>query len=141
MNTELTINLLKIAGLLHLGLLCAGLMMPRVVGLKTHVSNLPPFIGHLFWVYYTFIGTCLIGFGLVTYLMAEQLAGGTLLAKAVLGFFTLFWTIRLSAAAFVFDVKPYLTSKLMRLGYWCTNLVFAYLLAVYALAWWKGGGL
>ena len=57
----MTINLtllLKIAGVLHLGLICAGLLMPRVVGMQGHLAALPPFIRQLFWVYYSFIALC-----------------------------------------------------------------------------------
>jgi hypothetical protein len=43
------ILLLHIAGVLHLGLMCAGLLMPRVVGM--HLAALPPFLRQLFWVY------------------------------------------------------------------------------------------
>jgi hypothetical protein len=141
MNTTLIITLLKAAGLLHFGILCAGISMPQVIGLRTHLTPLPPFIRNLFWVYYTFIGTCLIGFGLFTYVMAEQLATGTALAKAVLAFFAFFWLLRVIVAAFIFDVTPYLTTKLMRVGYWCTNAVFLYFTLIYALALWKGGKL
>lgn len=55
---------LQAAGLLHLGLLAAGVTMPRVVNLHEHIRPLPEFIRRLFWVYYGFIAFCLIGFGL-----------------------------------------------------------------------------
>jgi hypothetical protein len=141
MNTELMIALLKAAGLMHLGILCAGLLMPQVVGIKRHLAPLPPFINSLFWVYYTFIGACVIGFGLFTFFMAEQLATGTTIARGVLTFFALFWLLRILVAVFVFNMTPYLTSKMMHVGYWCTNAVFVYFTAVYAVVAWKGGNL
>ncbi len=141
MNAELLVNLLKAAGLMHLGILSAGLLMPQVVGIKRHLAPLPPFINSLFWVYYTFIGACVIGFGLFTYLMAGQLVMGTTMARGVLVFLALFWLLRIVVAVFIFDMTPYLTSKLMHVGYWCTNAVFVYFTVVYALAAWKGGAL
>jgi hypothetical protein len=45
-----------------------------------------------------------------------------------------FWTLRLIAATFVFDMRPYLTSSYRRLGYHAINIVFAYLPIVYLLA-------
>ena len=131
MKTNLTI-LLQIAGILHLGLLCAGALMPRAVGLRTHLASLPIFIRRLFWVYYTFIGACLVSFGLITLTFAGTLAGGGALARAVCTFLAIFWTIRLVAATFVFDVRPYLTNGFWRLGYHATNVVFVYLPVVYA---------
>src|SRR2546423_1506043 len=54
---------------------------------------------------------------------------------------TAFWALRLAAAAFIFDVRPYLTNWFYRAGYQAINVIFLYLLAVYVLAAWKGGSL
>jgi len=131
--------LLQLAAILHLGLICAGALMPRAVDLKKHLATLPPFIRRLFWVYYAFIGLCLVSFGLITFLFAGPLAAGGGLARAFCIFLAVFWTIRLIAAAFVFDVKPYLANHFWRLGYHATNVVFAYMPIIYAWAAWKGG--
>jgi hypothetical protein len=133
--------LLKLAGIMHVGLLCAGLMMPGVVGLRTHLAPLPSFIRRLFWVYYTFIGLCLVSFGVLTFALARALAEGSALARALCVFFAAFWTMRLIVASFVFDLRPYLTNVYRRLGYHATNIVFAYLPVVYLLAALKGGRL
>jgi hypothetical protein len=137
MRTNTLTLLLQIAGILHLGLLCAGLTMPGVVNLRRHLSVLPPFIRQLFWVYYCFIGFCLISFGIVTVTFADTLAAGSNLARGICTVFAIFWTIRLFAATFVFDVRPYLTNKFRRLGYHAINIIFAYLPVVYGLAAWK----
>ena len=137
MNNHL-ILFLQLAGIMHLGLLCAGALMPRAVNLRHNIAGLPPFIQQLFWVYYAFIGLCLVSFCLITFLFAETLAAGGGLARAVCAFLTVFWTIRLVAAAFIFDVRPYLKGNLWRLGYHATNIVFAYLPVVYAWAALKG---
>ncbi len=138
MKLNLTL-LLQIAGVLHLGLMCAGLLMPRVVNLSKHLAVLPPFIRQLFWVYYSFIALCLASFCVITVAFADTLAAGGNLARALCAFFAVFWTVRLFAATFVFDMKPYLTSGNRRLGYHAINIVFAYLPIVYAWAAWKGG--
>jgi hypothetical protein len=131
--------LLQIAGVLHLGLMCAGALMPRAVNLRANIAPLPPFIRRLFWVYYSFIGLCLASFGLITVVFAQTLAAGGGLARAICIFLALFWTIRLIAAAFVLDVSPYLKNSFWRAGYHATNIAFAYLPVVYAWAAWKGG--
>jgi hypothetical protein len=138
MNHHL-ILLLQLAALMHLGLICAGALMPRAVNLKTNLAALPPFIRRLFWVYYCFIGLCLVSFGLMTFTFAGTLAAGGGLARALCVFLALFWTIRLVAATFVFDVRPYLTNQFWRLGYHATNIAFIYLPVVYAWTAWKGG--
>src|ERR1700704_892266 len=109
--------LLQIAGVLHLGLMCAGLLMPGVVGMRRHLAVLPPFIRQLFWVYYSFIALCLVGFSIITVAFAGTLAAGGPLARALCVFLALFWTLRWIAGTFVFDMRPYLISRSRRLGY------------------------
>jgi hypothetical protein len=110
--------------------------MPRAVGLRAHLAGLPSFIRRLFWVYYAFIGLCLVGFGVLTFTLAGTLAEGGMLARALCGFLAAFWTLRLITATFVFDLSPYLTNVYRRLGHHLVNLVFIYLPAVYFLAAW-----
>ncbi|HEX4122299.1 MAG TPA: hypothetical protein VH619_16910 [Verrucomicrobiae bacterium] len=139
MKTNTLIFLLQIAGLMHIGLIAAGLLMPRVVNLRANLAVLPNFIRRLYWVYYAFIGLCLVGFGSISFVLAKELAAGAPLARVMCAFFALFWTLRLVAATFIFDVRPYLTTGFLRLGYHATNVAFAYLPLAYALAAWKGG--
>jgi len=129
--------LLKIAALLHLGLLWAGASMPRAVDLRIHLATLPPFIRRLFFVYFTFIGLTVISFGCLTFFFARAMAEGEPLARALCVLFTVFWTLRLIVATFIFDLRPYLTSVYRRAGYHVLNLVFIYLPVVYAIAAWK----
>jgi hypothetical protein len=133
------ITALQLAGLSHLGLMAAGALMPRAVRLSEHVRTLPPFIRRLFWVYYTFIGLFLVGFGALSFFLAPQLASGSALARAVCGFLAVFWTLRLFVAAMVFDVRPYLTNRFWKLGYHATNVVFVLLPAIYVRAAFAGG--
>src|SRR5882672_4524152 len=100
MKTSTLIPLLQIAGLMHLGLLCAGLMMPGVVQLRAHLNAVPVFIRQLIWVYYTLIGLCLVRFGCITLTLAGTLAAGGTVARALCGFFAAFWTLRLMVATF-----------------------------------------
>ena len=126
--------LLQVAGILHLGLMTAGLLMPRVVGMRQHLRTLPPFIRQLFWVYYSFIALCLVSFGTITVAFADVLAAGSVLARALCVFLAIFWTLRWVAGTFVFDMTPYLTDGYRRLGYRVINTVFIYLPVTYILA-------
>lgn len=139
MNTRLLTLLLQIAGSLHLILIWAGASMPAAVNLGSHLAALPPFIRRLFYVYYTFIGLLLVGFGCLTFFFASDLAAGTALARSFCGLLAAFWILRLIAAVFIFDVRPYLTNWFYRVGYHGINAIFLYLLIVYVLAVSKGG--
>jgi hypothetical protein len=129
---------LQIAALLHIGLLCAGLTMPRAVNLRQHLATLPAFIRSLFWVYFTFIGSCLVGFGALTWFAAEPMAAGEPVARALAIFLAIFWLTRLCAGIFVFNVRPYLTNWFYRAGNFAINLVFVYLSTIYAWTALKG---
>jgi hypothetical protein len=77
---------------------------------------------------------CLASFSLISIAFAGTLAGGGSLARALCAFVAVFWTLRLVAGMFVFDLRPYLTNSYRRIGYHALNIVFAYLPVVYGLA-------
>jgi hypothetical protein len=129
MTTE--VLLLKLAALTYLGLIAAGLIMPGVTGLWAETTKLSPFARGLFRTYYAFIGLCLVSFGAGSWIYASELVSGSTLARAVCGFLALFWTIRLAAAIWVLDVRPYLTTVWWRLGYHATNVIFSTLPFLY----------
>ena len=76
-----SVLILKLAAVAHLGLIAAGSLMPRTVGLWRHVAILPDFERHLFKVYYGFIGFTLMSFGMQTSFLPEELATGSALAS------------------------------------------------------------
>jgi hypothetical protein len=124
---------LKFAALTHLGLIAAGVLMPRVTGLWRECAALTPFARTLFRVYYAFIGLCLVSFGFGSWVFAEDLASGAPFARAVCGFLAAFWMIRWIAATLL-DVRPYLRNAWWRLGYALTNIVFTALPFIYGWA-------
>jgi hypothetical protein len=124
---------LKFAALTHVGLVAAGALMPAATGLWSECAKLSPFARTLFRVYYSFIGLCLVSFGIGSWVFAGELASGTPLARALCGFLAIFWTIRW-VAALLLDVRPYLVNGWWRVGYGATNGVFCVLPFVYAWA-------
>jgi hypothetical protein len=128
MNTD---TLLRLAALAHFGLIAAGLLMPKVTGLWREAAKMSPFAQGLLRTYYAFIGLCLVSFGAGSWVFAAELVSGTTLARALCGFLAAFWTLRLVAATWLLDVKPYLTSPTMTLGYHATNVVFSLLPVLY----------
>jgi hypothetical protein len=81
-----------------------------------------------------------VSFGAISVVYAKELAAGSALAHGVCIFLTAFWTLRLVAATFVFDVRPYIRTAALRLGYHATSVVFIFLPVVYFMAALKGGG-
>lgn len=113
--------------------------MPNAVGLSVHLTPVPVFIRQLFYVYYAFIGLVVAAFGWMTFVFAGPMAAGDPVARGLCILMALFWTVRLIVAALVFDVRPYLRDRFLRLGYYALNGVFAYLVVLYGWVAWKGG--
>ncbi len=133
--------LLQLAGLLHLGLLWAGAAMPRAIDLRAHLAPLPQAVRRVFWLYYSSLGFCLVGFGALSFFLAADLASGTPLARSVCAFLSGFWTIRLAAALWVLDVRPWRTTRARRLGNGALTIAFVLLTAIYAWVALKGDSL
>ena len=131
MNLEL---LIFIGGILHFGILLASAMVPKVLDWKASLDKLDSLSRQLVWVHGLFIVLVIVGFGLLSILLAGELAAGTLLARGVCLFIALFWSARLIVQFFVFDAKPYLKSAFLKAGYHGLTVVFMYHAVVYSMA-------
>src|SRR5690348_10462076 len=122
-------TMILIGGVLHFGLLLASASVPRVLGWRRELGKLDPLAQQVVWVHGAFIVLIIIGFGAVSVGLPNELAGGSVLARALCAFIALFWAARLVVQFFVFDAKPYLRSALLKLGYNGLTVVFAYFAA------------
>ena len=127
---------IQIGALLHVGLLAAAALTPRVLDWRSQLAELTPLLRQLVWVYGGFITLMIIGFGTLSAFCADSLADGSPLARALCTFLTVFWFARLGVQLFLFDVGPFLDNTLKRLGYHTLTVTFAYLVTIYALAAW-----
>jgi hypothetical protein len=119
--------LLRLAGVVQLGILLASFLVPRVLDWRDSLRSLPKLSRNLIWVHGAFIVLIIVGFGLLTIVEAA----GTPLARAVCTLMGLFWLARLGVQFFVFDASPFLTSRFLRLGYYGLTVAFLYLSVVY----------
>ncbi len=125
---------LFIGGLLHLVVLIASALTPRVLDWRTSLAALHPFLRRLFWVYGCFIVLVIISFGVLTLLHANELASGAALPRSVCAMIAIFWLARLGVQFFVFDARPFLTTTFLRLGYHGLTLLFTALVFIYGCA-------
>lgn len=131
MNLELC---LRIAGVLQLGILIASALVPKVLRWRSELSSLDPLARHLIWVHGAYVVLMIVSLGLLCLFEAPALADGTLLARSVTGFIAVFWGGRLAIQFCLFDAKPYLTTRFLRLGYHGLTACFTYLTIVFTLA-------
>lgn len=123
---------LKVAGLVHLGILVAGSMVPRKLNWKEQFQVLSPLNRNLFWTYGFYVFCTILSIGLTTFLFASSLADGSTFSRYLCGLFFLFWAGRIVIAIFFFDVSEHLTSRWYRVGYFALNASFAVLSVIYA---------
>jgi hypothetical protein len=126
--------LLRVGGVLQLGILLASALVPGVLRWRTELRSLSPLSRQLIWVHGAFIVLVIVSLGLVSLVEAEPLADGSLLARTVCGFIAVFWGARLAIQFFVFDGRPYLTHWFLKIGYHALTATFLYLTVVFALA-------
>ena len=126
--------LLLIGGVLHLGITSAGLVMTLVLDWRKSLAPLCGLTRHIIWTHAGFVLLCIVGFGAISLLQASTLASGAPLARTICAFIALFWGIRLLIQYFLFDARPYLTNRMLSLGYHGLTVVFSYFVVVYGIA-------
>ena len=126
-------TLIRIGGVLHLGILLASALVPGVLQWRSELARLGTLTRQLVWVHGAFIVFTIAGFGIISILHAPALATGSPLARTFCGFVALFWLGRFSLQFTLFDARPYLTTTVLKLGHGGLTAGVAYLGAVYAL--------
>ena len=133
--TENTLELLLVlAGVAHLCITSAGVVMTFVLDWRKNLAPLCGLTRHVIWTHAAFVLMTIIGFGAVSLLLPASLASGAPLARGVCAFIALFWGIRLIVQFFLFDARPFLTNVALKLGYHGLTVVFIYFTLAYGLA-------
>jgi len=127
-------NLLLLGGVCHFGILTASALVPRVLDWKAELKHLSPLSRHLVWTHGAFIVLTIVAFGVISVANASELAGGATVSRWFCGFVAAFWGARLWIQLFLFDARPFLTNRFLKLGYHGLTAVFTYLGVVYAWA-------
>jgi hypothetical protein len=123
-------TLLHVAGFVQLGILGASALVPRVCRWREELAGLSSFLRSLFWVYGAFIVLTIAALGTLTVCHAGAMAAGEPVARSLAALVAVFWGLRLLVQFFVFDARPYLTSRWLRLGYHTLTLAFAFVTSV-----------
>jgi hypothetical protein len=134
MNVKALETLLVVAGLLHLAITSAGLVMTLVLDWRNNLAPLCALTRHIIWTHGAFVLLTIVAFGVVSLAFPHALTSGEPLARAVCGFIAAFWAIRLYIGIFLFDATPHLTRTSLKLGYHGLTVVFTFFVACYGAA-------
>lgn len=127
-------TLIIVGGCLHLATLLGSAQVPKEMKFKEELPKLNRLLQHWVWTAGGYIVLNIVAFGLASLLLADELISGTVLARSVCGYISVFWGIRLWIQLFVFDAEEYLRNWFLRLGFHGLTLVFAYQTFVYGYA-------
>lgn len=127
-------SLVRFGGVMQLGILTASAIVPRMLEWRKQFRPLDPLLRQLVWTYGGYVVLMIASLGLLTLTQAPALLDGSLLARSITGFITVFWSIRLGLQFFVFDARPHLTNRFLVLAHHALTVVFLYLTVVFAWA-------
>jgi hypothetical protein len=120
---DILTSLITLAGFGQLGVLMASALVPFELDWKNALRDLPRLHQQMYWVYGGYIILAIVAFGLISLFNARELASGSRLARGVCAYIVMFWGVRLLLQG-AFDVKPYLTTWWLRLGYHLLTALF-----------------
>jgi hypothetical protein len=128
---------LWLAGWGHFSLLLAGGQLPYRLGWKEELARVRRMTGKLVWVYWVFILTTVVGFGVLTLVLHDELLRGDRAALALATFMAAFWAIRLAVDLFYFDHADWPSGRLFLLCHILLRSFFVFLLSTYVglLVW------
>ena len=129
-----TILHLRVAGALLLALAALNAVLPRHFGWREELKQVSLLTRQIFFVHAFFIALVLALFGMLSLCCAEELAHPSVLSRALLASFTLFWCIRLVAQFFVYDRALWRGDMLRTSMHALFAGLWAYLTAVYGSA-------
>ena len=132
MDTTLT-HLIFAAGAGQLCVLVASALVPLRLNWREELQCLPRLHRQMYWVYGGYVVLSIIAFALLSIVNAGELASGGGLARGFCAYVAVFWGVRLALQA-VFDVKNFLTTWWLTLGYHVLTLLFVTFTTIFTVA-------
>lgn len=132
---------LWLAGVASFCVLAAGVQLPWRLNWKEDLAKLGPFNRKLFRVYYFFIGATICAFGLLTFVLHDEMLRGERTALWLAGFMGAWWLARIVIDGFVFDHDDWPQGPQFRIGHAVLTATFVALAFTYngLLVWhWLG---
>jgi hypothetical protein len=128
---DLLARAILVAGAGQLCVLVASALVPFRLNWREEFRPLSRLHRQMYWIYGGYVVLGIVALGLISLFNAEELAGGSGLARSVCGYGAVFWGVRLALQA-VLDVRPHLARWWLAAGYHLLTLLFLGFTAVYA---------
>jgi hypothetical protein len=131
-------TLIFLAGLGQIGLVCASPMIPRLLHWREEVGKLRPLTRNVVTTYAFYIMGTNLAFGLLSTLKPEWLLDGSGLARAVAGFISAYWGVRLVLQFAYYDRKDAPQGIFFRVAEGVLAALFLFWACVYGFVAWGG---
>lgn len=95
--------LLRIVGIVHLIILGANFVLPRILDFDKNLEKASPIVRQIFHVHHAYIMLILAFFAFVCLAFTNDLAGASPLGTALCSFMAIFWLARLPIQFFFYD--------------------------------------
>ncbi|MDB4439483.1 hypothetical protein N9153_01020 [Planctomicrobium sp.] len=129
----MTSEMFVVLGIVQLGVLFASALVPFQLSWKEDLAVLPKLHRQLFYVYGAYVVLGIVTLGATCIIAANDLTQESILAKAFCTYGLLFWGIRLALQT-ILDAKPFLTTKLLLIGYHALTVAFLISTLMYGIA-------
>jgi hypothetical protein len=134
MENNVLTSLLLISGLGHIVLSVASLSIPKVLKWRQHLHNLEPLLRQMFWTYAAYILVINFSFGIISLIATDELLNGSMLAKSITFFISVYWLARIGIQFFYFDRSQAPKGFIYSIGEVGLILLFGLFTVVYFLA-------
>jgi len=134
MEIKTITTLLFISGLGHIALCAGSVFIPRLLKWSDHLKNLQPLLRQMFWTYAAYILVINFCFGIVSLIAAEELVNGSILAKSISLFISLYWFARIGIQLFYFDKSNAPKGLIYTMGEIGLMVLFVFFTVVYFIA-------
>ena len=132
-------TILMLAGFGQISLAFASVAVMRVLKWDRDLAKLRPIFRNIFTTYALYILTINLCFGALSLFKPEWLLDGMPLARALAGFITVYWGVRLLLEFIYYDRSARPPGTFWILAEWTLIALFVYLTGVYGLIAITGG--
>ena len=106
-----------VAGAIQILIVAMNVPLPRLLCYRENLSNVSAIIRQIFIVHSLYIILTLVGFSLLCFWFAPDLAGESPLGRFLSGFLAVFWLLRLCVQLFYYDVGVKRRYRLVNLAF------------------------
>ncbi len=122
---------LWLAALGHFCVLGASFQVPHRLGWKEDLPKLTPFNRKLMYVYGGFTVLTIMAFGVLTFLLHDEMLHGERAATALAVFIAVYWTARLGVDFFYYEHKDWPVGRQFVVGHFLLTALFSALAFTY----------